>query len=96
MIPEVHQALQYDYNLKELKGYFNIINQLPTGYKTILNLHFLEGYTHKEIAEILKISEGTSKSQLSKSKQYLKNILLTQLSSEEIKHHVGRLATELV
>ncbi len=49
----------------------SIINMLPDGKKTIFNLYAVEGFSHKEIAEMLKISEGTSKSQLSKAKEML-------------------------
>lgn len=51
------------------------MQQLPHGYRTVFNLYSLEGYTHKEIAEILDISENTSKSQLSKARKYLRNLL---------------------
>ncbi len=53
-----------------------VIQQLPSGYRLIVNLYLVEGYTHKEISEMLGISEGTSKSQLSRAKAVLqKNIL---------------------
>ena len=45
------------------------MDTLPTGSKTIFNLYAVEGYSHKEIAEQLGISEGTSKSQLNFAKQ---------------------------
>ena len=51
------------------------MQQLPVGYRTVFNLYSLEGYTHKEIAEILDISENTSKSQLSKARKYLRTLL---------------------
>jgi len=51
------------------------MQQLPDGYRTVFNLYSLEGYTHKEIAEILDISENTSKSQLSKARKYLRALL---------------------
>lgn len=51
------------------------MQNLPAGYRTVFNLYVLEGYSHKEIAEILEISENTSKSQLSKARRYLKNLL---------------------
>ena len=51
------------------------MQQLPNGYRTVFNLYSLEGYTHKEIAEILDISENTSKSQLSKARKYLRTLL---------------------
>ena len=52
-------------NAKEL---FSIIEQLPAGYRTVFNLYVIEGYTHKEIAAMMQISEGASKSQLSKAR----------------------------
>ena len=45
-----------------------IVNQLPDGYRTVFNLYAIEGYAHAEIAEMLGISEGTSKSQLSRAR----------------------------
>jgi RNA polymerase sigma factor (sigma-70 family) len=47
------------------------IEKLPDGYRVILSLYLLEGYDHDEIAEILKISSSTSRSQLSRAKQKL-------------------------
>lgn len=55
---------------------FNLIIQLPVGYRTVFNLYEIEGMGHKEIAALLRISEGTSKSQLSKSKVLLQKMLL--------------------
>ncbi|GAB2522225.1 RNA polymerase sigma factor [Spirosoma aerophilum] len=48
-----------------------LVNQLPDGYRTIFNLYAIEGYAHAEIAEMLGISEGTSKSQLSRARMLL-------------------------
>ncbi len=48
-----------------------LIQDLPVGYRTIFNLYAIEGYTHKEISEMLNISENTSKSQLSRARTYL-------------------------
>ncbi len=50
-----------------------IMHEMPIGYKLVFNLSVFEDKKHKEIAEILNISEGTSKSQLSKAKIWLKN-----------------------
>jgi RNA polymerase sigma factor (sigma-70 family) len=49
----------------------NTINELPVGYRTVFNLYAIEGYSHSEIAEMLNISEGTSKSQLSRARAIL-------------------------
>ncbi|QKZ11471.1 RNA polymerase sigma factor [Spirosoma sp. KUDC1026] len=48
-----------------------LIGQLPEGYRSIFNLYAIESYTHAEIAELLGISEGTSKSQLSRARALL-------------------------
>jgi len=48
-----------------------MIQQLPNGYRRIVNLYLVEEYNHKQIAEMLGISEGTSKSQLSRAKTIL-------------------------
>ncbi|MBK0401543.1 sigma-70 family RNA polymerase sigma factor [Adhaeribacter sp. BT258] len=55
----------------------DIVNQLPEGYRLVFNMFAVEGYTHKEIGELLGIAEGTSKSQLAKAKQLLKKLLST-------------------
>lgn len=51
------------------------ISKLSPAYRTVFNLYVIEGFTHKEIAEYLGISEGTSKSNLAKAKQKLKEEL---------------------
>ncbi len=52
-----------------------IINNLPEGYRIVFNLFAIEGYSHKEIAERLGITESTSKSQYSRAKKLLRDIL---------------------
>ena len=52
------------------------ILQLPEGYRMVLNLYLLEGYDHSEISEILDISESTSKSQYSRAKRKLRELIL--------------------
>ena len=52
-----------------------LINMIPPGARTIFNLYVVEGYKHNEIAEMLNISDGTSKSQLSKAKSLLKELV---------------------
>lgn len=53
----------------------NILKQLPEGYRSVFNLYVLEGYKHKEISELLNISESTSKTQLFKAKKLIKRTL---------------------
>ena len=50
----------------------HIIEALPVGFRTVFNLYAIEGYAHKEIAQMLGISEGTSKSQLSRAREILR------------------------
>jgi len=52
------------------------VQQLTPAYRTVFNLYVVEEYTHREIAELLDISEGTSKSNLSKAKFNLKKNLM--------------------
>ncbi|MBX2875706.1 MAG: sigma-70 family RNA polymerase sigma factor [Saprospiraceae bacterium] len=52
-----------------------LLERLPTGYRTVFNLYVLEGYKHREIAEILGISINTSKSQLILAKKKLQQLL---------------------
>jgi RNA polymerase sigma factor (sigma-70 family) len=52
-----------------------MLQKLPPAYRTVFNLHVLEGYKHEEIAKMLHITEGTSKSNLFKAKESLKKIM---------------------
>jgi RNA polymerase sigma-70 factor (ECF subfamily) len=52
-----------------------LLEQLPTGYRTVFNLYVIEGYKHREIAELLGVSINTSKSQLILAKQRLRQLL---------------------
>lgn len=61
-----------------VKDVINIVNELPLGYKTVFNMHVIEGYSHKEIATLLGITEGTSKSQLARAKGVLRKIIETK------------------
>lgn len=58
-----------------------LVQKLPGGYRAVFNMYVIEGYSHKEIAEKLEISVGTSKSQLSKAKAMLRN-KINQLNRE--------------
>ena len=50
-----------------------LITSLPSGFRTVFNMYVIEGYSHKEIAEMLDISEITSRSQLSRARTWLQN-----------------------
>lgn len=63
-----------------VKDVQNAMDKLPQGYRVIFSLYLLEGYDHSEIAQILGVSESTSKSQYSRAKQRIKEILLKSRS----------------
>ena len=55
-----------------------MIESLPTGYRMVFNLYVIEGYNHKEIGELMKISESTSKTQLMKARKALMSSINTE------------------
>jgi RNA polymerase sigma factor (sigma-70 family) len=57
------------------KDIVQLVQQLSPGYRTVFNMYVIEGYSHKQIADELGISEGTSKSQLSRAKQILQELV---------------------
>lgn len=65
------------------KDIINIIQELSPGYRTVFNLYVVEGYSHKEIGELLGISEGTSKSQLARAKGVLQKKITQYLSDTQ-------------
>lgn len=69
--------IESDLNRDEL---MEIINGMPTGYRTVFNLYAIEGYAHQEIAEMLHISEGTSKSQYARAKVWLQTKITSKYS----------------
>lgn len=84
-------AYEPDYQLidnsLEAEELVNMINELPMGYRSVFNLYAIEGYSHKEIAEQLEISENTSKSQLSRARTILQKKLAER--EESIKNMIG-------
>ena len=60
------------------KDILNFIHQLPQGFRTVFNLFAIEGYSHKEIAEKLGVSEGTSKSQYARARKALQDMLMEE------------------
>ncbi|MFY7738941.1 MAG: RNA polymerase sigma factor [Flavobacterium sp.] len=65
-----------------------LIDNLPDGYKMVFNLYAIEGYKHQEIAEMLGINEGTSKSQLSHARKMLQNNI------SKLKNYTNEIATK--
>jgi len=69
--------------LLEAKQLSELIRQLPTGFQTIFNLHAVEGYSHVEIAAMLGISDGTSRSQYARARALLVEWLEKFSSNEQ-------------
>ena len=72
----------HDFQFNELLAF---IQQLPAGCKTIFNLYAIEGYTHKEIGEMLNVSEGTSKSQYFRAKGLLQKLIFSEEKRTKMK-----------
>ncbi len=66
------------YNHLSQKDLMALIHQLPDGYRLIFNLHVIEGYQHEEIAVMLGIQPGTSRSQLVKARNMLQKQIIEQ------------------
>lgn len=88
-----HQSANYEIN-EELTGVslevadkqganelMELVQALPTNYRMVFNLYAIEGYTHKEIAEMMKIKESTSKVRLMRARALLQSKLKRQMSA---------------
>lgn len=82
MVPGIIQAKQV----------VECIRLLPLGYKTVLNLYAIEGYSHKEIGTMLDIEESTSRSQYTRAKAMLEDILVKKdiMDRSQYKHTYGK------
>ena len=77
-VEEVHYKLKDDQHVVEslqAEDLMKIVQTLPTGYRTVFNMYAIEGYSHREIADSLDISENTSKSQYSRARTLLQKKL---------------------
>ena len=72
---EKYQPVQPVSTDREVKEIIMLIHHLPPGYRTILNLYVIDGYSHKEIAQFLGITESASRSQLTHARNKLKELL---------------------
>jgi RNA polymerase sigma-70 factor (ECF subfamily) len=74
---ELHRTDVEEENFVSLSAeqMLNAVADLPPSYRTVFNLFVLDGFSHKEVAAELSISEGTSKSNLSKAREILKRTL---------------------
>ena len=75
-------TLSYD----ELLG---LVQRLPPGYRAVFNLAVIDGFNHEEIAEQLRISVGTSKSNLFKARAHLRTMLAQTIPSQQARYVVG-------
>lgn len=71
-----------DLNDDDMEQLRAIIEKLPNGYRMVFNMYVIDDLSHKEIAEALNISEGTSRSQYSKARKTILNIFQKQRNSE--------------
>jgi RNA polymerase sigma factor (sigma-70 family) len=72
-----------------VKDIIGLIQELAPGYRAVFNLYVIEGFSHKEIADMLNISEGTSKSQLARAKSILQK-KVEQFLSDTNKSYSGK------
>jgi RNA polymerase sigma-70 factor, ECF subfamily len=70
---EVHNNIESQFSVEDLQF---LIDNLPEGYKMVFNLYAIEGFKHHEIAKMLGINEGTSKSQLSHARKMLQTQII--------------------
>lgn len=73
----------------QAKQVVECIRLLPMGYRTVLNLYAIEGFAHKEIAEMLDIEESTSRSQYTRAKAMLEEILVKKNIITKPKEHTA-------
>ena len=66
----------FDFSRLGMQDLLRVIQKLADGYRVVFNMYIIEGYSHKEIAETLGISEGASKSQLSRARAILKEEII--------------------
>ncbi len=79
-VDAAHEQPHHDYTVDKIgqKEILALIQQMAPGYRNVLNLFIVEGYSHAEIAEMLNINEGTSKSQLSRARILLQQAIIKQ------------------
>jgi len=80
-VEEIDEAYEqpstgFDFGTLGMQDLMNVIQKLADGYRMVFNMYVIEGYSHKEIGETLGISEGASKSQLSRARAILKEEII--------------------
>jgi RNA polymerase sigma factor (sigma-70 family) len=80
-------------SIVQAKQIVECIRMLPIGYRTVLNLYAIEGYSHREIGDMLDIEESTSRSQYTRAKAMLEEILVRKKIIQKPKEDIEWLAT---
>ena len=80
-------------SIVQAKQIVECIRMLPIGYRTVLNLYAIEGYSHREIGDMLDIEESTSRSQYTRAKAMLEEILVRKKIIQKPKENIEWLAT---
>jgi len=80
-------------SIMQAKQVIECIRLLPVGYRTVLNLYAIEGYSHREIGELLDIGESTSRSQYTRSKALLETMLIRKKIIDQPREDLSWLAT---
>lgn len=89
-IDEVYDLPQSTFDMSglELKDLMKLVQKLSTGYRMVFNMYVIEGYSHREIADQLGITEGASKSQLSRARAILKDKII-KMEGLDYASHIG-------
>ena len=77
-----YQDHNYELNHMETEDLMRMVESLPVGYRTVFNLFAIEGFSHQEIGDLLGITESTSKSQLNRARNTLKEKIASQTPKE--------------
>ena len=78
----------FDFSKLGMEDLLSLIAKLADGYRLVFNMYAIEGYSHKEIAKELSISEGASKSQLSRARAILKQHII-KMEGQDYASHTG-------
>ncbi len=81
--PEIADATDFAAEL-DAEDIYALVRNLPEGYRTVFNLFIIEGYSHQEIAQMLNISESTSKTQLNKARKKLQDKIIKTKTGYEL------------
>jgi len=82
---EIEEEFSLEKSVLDVDVLLGFIQQLPDRYRMVFNLYVLDDYSHKEISKMLEISEGTSKSNLSRARKILKNQVAIHQNSTQNK-----------